>query len=61
MEFLFLIGGGLGLYFYLNFYSPGKGPKEEITPGSLMTARVIVREQSPFSLIIPALRKALEP
>lgn len=42
-------------------WSSSAGPEQEVTPGSLMLARVIVREQSPFSLVIPSLRKALEP
>ncbi len=42
-------------------WSSSKGPEQEITPGTLMTGRITVREQSPFSLVIPALKKVLEP
>ncbi len=42
-------------------WSSSKGPEQEITPGTLMTARVTVRTQSPFSLVIPALKKVIAP
>ena len=42
-------------------WSSSKGPEQEITPGTLMRGRITVREQSRFSLVIPALKKVIEP
>ena len=38
-------------------WSSSDGPRQQVTPGSLAVARITVREQSPVSLIIPALKK----
>lgn len=42
-------------------WSSSQGPMQEITSGSLISARVMVREQNPFSLIFQNLKKVLEP
>lgn len=42
-------------------WSSSKGPEQKITPGTLMSGRITVRAQSPFSLVIPSLKKVLEP
>jgi HlyD family secretion protein len=41
-------------------WSSSKGPRQQVTPGSLADARITVREQRPVSLILPALRKLSE-
>jgi HlyD family secretion protein len=41
-------------------WSSSRGPRQQVTPGSLADARITVREQSPISLIVPALRKITE-
>lgn len=40
-------------------WSSSKGPQEKITPGMLADIRITVREQPPFSLIIPMFKKLL--
>lgn len=40
-------------------WSSSKGPRQKITSGILLNARILVRKQSPFSLIIPALHKVM--
>ncbi|MEN8236558.1 MAG: NHLP bacteriocin system secretion protein [Pseudomonadota bacterium] len=42
-------------------WTSSAGPNQEITPGTIMDARIIVRTQNPFSLVIPALKKIIEP
>ena len=42
-------------------WSSSRGPEQLVTPGTLVTVRVVVREQSPFSMVIPALRKLVNP
>lgn len=41
-------------------WSSSKGPQQRVTPGSLASVRITVREQRPLSLVIPAFRKAWE-
>jgi HlyD family secretion protein len=41
-------------------WSSSKGPQQQVTPGSLANMRITVREQSPISLITPALKKLSE-
>lgn len=40
-------------------WTSSKGPPQKITPGSLVIARIIVRQQPPISLVIPAFKKLL--
>ena len=39
-------------------WSSSKGPPQRVTPGSLASVRITVREQRPLSLVVPAFRKA---
>ena len=41
-------------------WSSSKGPQQRVTPGSLASVRITVREQRPISLILPAFRKISE-
>ena len=40
-------------------WSSSNGPEQKIAPGTLITARITVRNQAPVSLIIPAFKKLL--
>jgi HlyD family secretion protein len=40
-------------------WSSGRGPKEKVKAGMMCTVRVIVRQQRPISLVIPALKSLL--
>lgn len=40
-------------------WTSSKGPNQPIIPGTLVDARITVREQAPISLIIPAFKKLL--
>ncbi|MEJ2229208.1 MAG: hypothetical protein P8Y67_13480 [Alphaproteobacteria bacterium] len=40
-------------------WSSGRGPNTHIHEGTLASAGVVIRERSPASLIIPALRRFL--
>lgn len=42
-------------------WSSSVGPVQDITPGSIVTAQVIVEERSPFSLLIPMLKTLITP
>lgn len=40
-------------------WSSSQGPQQKVTPGMVADIRITVREQPPFSLIIPAIKKLL--
>jgi len=40
-------------------WTSSKGPKHSISPGTLVTARITVREQPPIALLIPAFKKMI--
>lgn len=40
-------------------WSSSKGPKQVITPGTLATAMITIREQAPITLLLPAFKKLL--
>ena len=41
-------------------WTSSKGPNQTITPGTLVTTRIAIREQPPISLVIPAFKKLLK-
>lgn len=38
-------------------WTSSEGPKQQITAGTLVTARIIIRDQAPITLLVPTLKK----